>query len=203
MSRSRIRVLVVTSVALLVLVAGGILLFLATNRNNQDRGQPLPITLTPLAARRVSGVPYVLVHPLPGTQLTLEEYKRGMLSPVSSGRTNDQGIYNICVFTEPRAGRDRYCLTPPTLDPSCRNYPELEDADFWNGIVITLDGNQISGGRLGSQNTLEETAWHNPSEYSLCYRVPLNVGTHTMTYTFDWKAANVVDKAQWDFTVRP
>ncbi len=203
MSKVRIRVFVFISAALLVLVAGGALLFFAGNRTNQDRGQPLPITLTPLGARRVSGVPYVLVHPLPGAQLTLEEYNRGMLSPVSSGKTNDKGIYSICVFTEPRFGRALYCRTPPTLDSSCRNYPELEDADFWNSIVITLDGSQINGGRLGSQNTLEETAWHNPSEYSLCYRVPLNVGTHTMTYTFNWKAANVVDKAQWDFTIRP
>jgi hypothetical protein len=87
--------------------------------------------------------------------------------------------------------------------PPCRNYPELEDADFWSNVVITLDGNQINGGRLGSQNTLEEAAWTYWNEYYLCYRVPLNVGTHTMAYTFTWKAANVVDKAQWDFTICP
>ncbi len=212
MPGSKRRILIYTSSVLLVLVVGVLLLLVLSNRpagNNADNLPPLSVTLTPEKARLVSVVPYVQVHPMPGAQLTLEEYRRGMQRPGYASDPRD--IYNICIISDVRFGRTGVCLeslstTPPsTIVTPCRTnpYPELDDAYFWRNLEITLDGKPINGGRMGNENTYEEPDRYSRNTYLLCYRVPLDIGTHKMTYTFTWSAANIVDKAQWEFTLRP
>jgi len=168
----------------------------------------LDIDLTPLPAREVDGVPYVLAHPIPGSILSMEEYNRGMMKSIDI-HTSER--YDICVYTEVLYGRDRICDLPPALNatvtptpnPDCRSLAYLLGTDFRPHIQIFLDDKLISGGVLGEENTLEISDYLGRDSYYLCYRVPLESGVHKMKYVFEWEPENILDVGEWEFTLTP
>lgn len=193
----KVRILVAGSLSLLLVTVLGVL-FSDSNNGSQSLS-PLSIELTPLESRRVQEVPYVLAHPLPNSGLRLEEYNRGMQRPGVNISMKD--TYNICIFSEPLAGRNKACNLPGGHETPCSTFPPPTQDDFFRGVEIVLDGKQINGGRIGEANTLEIPDPILVGGYYLCYRMPLSIGTHRLRYTFHWQPGNITDTAEWEFTL--
>ncbi|CAG0971412.1 hypothetical protein ANRL4_01287 [Anaerolineae bacterium] len=193
----KLRILAAGILSLFLIAALGGLFF--DSNNGSQSLSPLSIELTPLESRRVQGVSYVLAHPMPNSTLKLEDYNRGMQRPGVNLPMKD--TYNICILSEPLAGRNKACNLPGGRETPCPTFPPPARDDFFRDVEIVLDGKQINGGRIGENNTLEIPDSILVGGYYLCYRMPLSIGTHRLRYTFHWQPGNIADTAEWEFTL--
>jgi hypothetical protein len=168
----------------------------------------IPLTYIKDDPGNVSLPDTISVYPGPGAALSSAQYDAGVI--VES--FFDDFSYPLCVCTEVIKA-NRICNLPealatrthwPTQSP---DLPPCHDLHAWTGtdfrpyITVSLDGTQISGRQLDPEDGLEVAVlW---DTWCFCYRLPLEVGRHTVAYAFDWPELAISSAAAWEFTITP
>jgi hypothetical protein len=139
----------------------------------------------------------ILVYPALNASLTLADYNQGRV--VFDWRVQKNQPYSICAFVE--AITHIICLPPQLIQTPDLSTPQICNylADDWSYkdlrpyLQMSVDGEIIEA-------SVQDRAY---DRLSLCYRVPLVPGVHTMRYEFTLPEAEVHDVAEWSFTITP